>query len=72
MTAKSAIKPDHDDSSPLSALAAAIRAILGAPDYERYVAYARQCHPERELISLDDFVKERMETRYEKPGARCC
>ena len=49
-----------------------LRAVIGVPDYERYVAHVRRCHPGREPMTREAFVRERLEARYSKPGARCC
>ena len=49
-----------------------VRAIIGAPDYERYVAHMRQHHPECQIATRDEFIRQRMESRYSRPGARCC
>ena len=60
----------------LAAAAAALRRVLhqviGAPDYERYVAHVRECHPEREPMTREEFARERLEARYSRPGSRCC
>ena len=53
-------------------VAAVVRTIVGAPDYDRYVAHARACHPDREPLSRDEFMDQRLESRYSRPGARCC
>lgn len=53
-------------------LAAILRRIIGAPDYAAYVAHLRARHPEREPVSEREFIAERLASRYEKPGARCC
>ena len=49
-----------------------IHAIIGAPDYERYVAHVRACHPDRVPMTREEFARERMEARYSRPGSRCC
>ena len=49
-----------------------LRTIIGAPDYERYVAHMSAHHPECAVASRDEFMKQRLESRYSKPGARCC
>ncbi|HET7131908.1 MAG TPA: YbdD/YjiX family protein [Gammaproteobacteria bacterium] len=49
-----------------------LRTILGAPDYERYLRHVRECHPDREPLSRDEFVRQRMDDRYSRPGSRCC
>lgn len=56
----------------LDRIAAVVRRIIGVPDYERYVAHARRCHPDQPLMSRDEFMRQRMVERYSKPGARCC
>lgn len=53
-------------------VAKVVRTIIGAPDYDRYVAHIRKCHPDREPITRDEFAKGRMEARYNQPGNRCC
>ena len=52
--------------------ARALRTALGAPDYERYAAHMRARHPGERLLTRDEFVRERLEARYSRPGARCC
>ena len=58
-----------------SLLAAAVRAVptvLGAPDYERYVAFVRARDPGRPVPDRATFERERLAARYARPGARCC
>lgn len=65
--------PAHRRPAPaLARIAHALRRILGAPDYERYVAHVRDRHPGAEPMSRDEFLRERLASRYSKPGARCC
>lgn len=56
----------------LSGIARGLRAMLGAPDYERYVAHVQVAHPGATPMSREEFACERMESRYNKPGSRCC
>lgn len=56
----------------LHAAARVVRTVIGAPDYERYVAHARTCHPERAPLTRDEFARQRLERRYNSPGSRCC
>ena len=49
-----------------------VHRIIGAPDYEGYVAHATRCHPDHPLLSRDDFVRQRQEDKYSRPGSRCC
>ena len=56
----------------LRAALAILHRIIGAPDYDGYVAHASRCHPDQALLSRDEFVKQRLEDRYSRPGSRCC
>jgi uncharacterized short protein YbdD (DUF466 family) len=49
-----------------------VRTIIGAPDYDRYVQHMRDHHPECPVASRDEFMKQRLESRYSRPGSRCC
>ena len=49
-----------------------VRRVIGVPDYERYVAHMEAAHPSETVLSHDDFERERMTARYQRPGARCC
>ena len=59
-------------ASLLSGAARALRAMLGAPDYDRYVEHVRVSHPECVPMTRSEFARERLASRYSKPGARCC
>ena len=56
----------------LQRVARVIRAVLGAPDYEQYLAHMREHHPEAVPLTLDEFTRQRTDERYNRPGARCC
>ena len=56
----------------LAAMAGIARRIVGAPDYERYVAHVRAHHPGAEPLGREEFCRARLEERYNKPGAKCC
>jgi uncharacterized short protein YbdD (DUF466 family) len=49
-----------------------LRRVLGAPDYEGYLAHVRAVHPNCTPMTRDEFVRARLEERYSRPGARCC
>ena len=49
-----------------------VRTIIGAPDYDRYVQHMHDHHPECQVASRDEFMKQRLESRYSRPGSRCC
>ena len=51
---------------------ALLRAIIGAPDYERYLAHMRGAHPDQTPLTPEAFASERMARRYDQPGGRCC
>lgn len=49
-----------------------LRAILGVPDYERYVEHCRVHHPGTAPLTPEEFSLELLERRYSRPGSRCC
>jgi uncharacterized short protein YbdD (DUF466 family) len=49
-----------------------VRRVIGVPDYDRYVAHVRACHPGTAPMSSEEFASERLASRYERPGSRCC
>ena len=52
--------------------ASVLRRVIGAPDYECYLAHTRLAHPGLEPLSYDEFVREAMRRRYGKGAGRCC
>lgn len=52
--------------------AAVARRILGAPDYDAYVAHVRARHGGMPVLSREEFMAARLRERYERPGAKCC
>ncbi len=50
----------------------AFRRIIGAPDYEVYLARHRRIHPEIPPMSEKEFFRFAIERRYSKAGPRCC
>lgn len=51
---------------------AVIARVLGVPDYEAYVKHLAAAHPGAAPLNQDAFVRERLNSRFSKPGARCC
>jgi uncharacterized short protein YbdD (DUF466 family) len=49
-----------------------VRRVIGAPDYDRYVAHMRERHPGCTLLTRDEFLSAQLRARYERPGSRCC
>ena len=60
------------DSTLLTRVAAVIRRIIGAPDYEQYLVHAKACHPGQQPMSQDAYAKDCEARRYNQPGNRCC
>ena len=56
----------------LRAAARVLRTIVGAPDYEAYLAHMRATHPACTPLGPDEFARQRLESRYSRPGSRCC
>jgi uncharacterized short protein YbdD (DUF466 family) len=54
------------------AAARVLRTIIGAPDYERYLAHHAACHGDRVPLTREEFAQERLVARYSQPGNRCC
>lgn len=48
------------------------RAVLGVPDYEAYLGHVAALHPDRVPLTREQFACESMESRYSRPGSRCC
>jgi uncharacterized short protein YbdD (DUF466 family) len=59
-------------SSLWSTTASAVRAVLGVPDYNRYLAHMRDAHPGDRVMSETEFNHTRMNERYNGTGSRCC
>jgi uncharacterized short protein YbdD (DUF466 family) len=51
---------------------AALRRVLGMPDYGGYVAHLRTSHPERPVPSEREFYDEYVRARYGDGPTRCC
>jgi uncharacterized short protein YbdD (DUF466 family) len=51
---------------------AIVRRVIGAPDYERYLAHMRARHPECAPLSREQFITAQLSAKYERPGSRCC
>lgn len=59
-------------SRSIARIADVVRRIIGVPDYDRYVAHLEGCHPGERAMTRDEFMRQRLNERYNKPGARCC
>ena len=62
--------------SPLVSLArraaSVLHRVIGAPDYERYLAHVTRRHPDTIPLSREDFARDALSRRYDRPGSRCC
>ncbi len=46
--------------------------VLGVPDYDTYLRHVATAHPGTSPVPRDQFIRERLDMRYSRPGARCC
>ncbi|GGC22029.1 YbdD/YjiX family protein [Pseudoduganella buxea] len=55
-------------------LGQSMRLMVGLPEYDTYVAHCEATHPDRPIMSYEEFFKERQEARYGGAGKRggCC
>ncbi len=51
----------------------ALALMIGVPDYPAYVKHNQEHHPDKPIMSYEEFFRERQRSRYgsNKPG-RCC
>lgn len=65
-------RPEPRWARRLAAIARALHRVLGAPDYDAYLAHLREHHPGELPLSRGEFTRERLRERYERVGGRCC
>lgn len=56
-------------------LGQAARMMIGIPDYDNYVAHMKKNHPDKSIMTYEEFFRERQDARYGgngKGGFRCC
>lgn len=53
-------------------LRAALKQIVGMPDYARYLDHARSQHPRCPLLSEREFYDQYLATRFSGRTTRCC
>ena len=58
-------------SGMFSRTASYMRAILGVPDYDRYLTHMRAAHPGDRVMSETEFRHTRMNEKYNRTS-RCC
>jgi uncharacterized short protein YbdD (DUF466 family) len=62
----------HALRAALRRLGATLRRIVGAPDYEAYLAHVARRHPGTVPLSREAFARDSLARRYDRPGSRCC
>jgi uncharacterized short protein YbdD (DUF466 family) len=58
--------------SMFSNTASFVRAVLGVPDYDRYLSHMRTAHPGDRIMTETEFRHTRMNDRYNRAGSKCC
>lgn len=56
-------------------LGQAAKMLVGMPDYDNYVNHMKTNHPDKAVMTYEEFFRERQEARYGgkgKGGFRCC
>lgn len=51
-----------------------LRLMVGMPEYSTYVDHMKSIHPDRAIMTYEEFFRERQEARYGGKGRlnRCC
>ena len=49
-----------------------LTAIVGVPDYDRYVRHLGERHPGTTPLGRNEFISHQLGRRYDRPGSRCC
>ena len=52
--------------------ASVVRRVIGAPDYDLYLAHVAERHPGCRPLSRAEFARDTLSRRYDRPGSRCC
>lgn len=53
-------------------VAATVRRIIGAPDYGAYLEHHQRFHPECPALTEREYIQQRLDDKYSRPGSRCC
>ena len=56
----------------LSQITQGLRLMVGVPEYSTYVEHMRAVHPDRRIMTHEEFFRERQEARYGGKVSRCC
>ena len=66
------LSPSRAMRTRLAGIGSLLRRIIGAPDYERYLAHVSSRHPDATPLSREAFARDVLARRYERAGSRCC
>ncbi|HXY29749.1 MAG TPA: YbdD/YjiX family protein [Gemmatimonadaceae bacterium] len=72
MEIRSARRPAARRVGTFERLARVWSSIVGAPDYERYLAHMGRAHAGEPALTPQAFERERLRDRFARPGNRCC
>ena len=64
--------PAPSGASPLERVLGMVRRVIGVPDYDAYLVHVAECHPGTRPLTKDEFLKDRLDAKYSRPGQRCC
>ena len=53
-------------------LGQAARLMVGLPDYDTYVQHLRTTHPDKPVMTYEEFFRERQEARFGGATGKCC
>ncbi|MBX9895354.1 MAG: YbdD/YjiX family protein [Nitrosomonas sp.] len=53
-------------------LTQSLRLMVGVPEYSTYVEHMKTAHPDRAIMTYEEFFRERQEARYGGKVSRCC
>ena len=56
----------------LRKLVSSVKAVVGMPDYERYLEHRRTRHPGEPVLSRREHYEQYLTRRYAGGGGRCC
>ncbi|MQR00939.1 YbdD/YjiX family protein [Glaciimonas soli] len=49
-----------------------MRLMVGIPEYSTYVAHMEKMHPDKPVMTYEEFFRERQEARYAGGVGKCC
>ncbi len=49
-----------------------MRLMVGVPEYSTYVTHMEKTHPDKPVMTYEEFFRERQEARYAGGVGKCC